>query len=412
VKENCIFVALDLPGYGGSGDPPDYTADTYLNIVALFICQMRKLLSKRFPDEEIGRVLVIGHDWGATIAYRLAAQAPQIADRFILINSMFVEHTRENVRNELLASQAMLRGWRKKPWRTRYTLLRKALHNLLPIFTQLLNSCYIFAFNLPWPIVAWLGYIGDYALVRLLHAYEYPQWPEAPAANEGSDRATSPSKFLAWANAQRVASLKARKNIYLVATSVGPSGNTPGVSSDPSHPGQEYITYDHTITARARDGGWPSKICLYREGLGYEQWDLSLELREELEDIFLRAHLAVANGSHEKHNSSRHLRSPPPLDPALHVTPVSGGDLRCPTTVIWGLADPVLDPRLTLNGIGDYLPQHSQVVTLSNVGHGVPHEPRGIEVLSKVILWFLTGEAENLGHVLKDIGYAKIEVDK
>jgi len=36
------------------------------------------------------RVLLVAHDWGSTIAFRLASEAPQLADRFIIVNSFHV----------------------------------------------------------------------------------------------------------------------------------------------------------------------------------------------------------------------------------------------------------------------------------------------------------------------------------
>lgn len=36
------------------------------------------------------KVIIVAHDWGCVLAYRLAAEAPQLADRFILTNGPLV----------------------------------------------------------------------------------------------------------------------------------------------------------------------------------------------------------------------------------------------------------------------------------------------------------------------------------
>jgi pimeloyl-ACP methyl ester carboxylesterase len=36
------------------------------------------------------RVIIVSHDWGCVLATRLAAEAPQLADRFILSNGPLV----------------------------------------------------------------------------------------------------------------------------------------------------------------------------------------------------------------------------------------------------------------------------------------------------------------------------------
>jgi pimeloyl-ACP methyl ester carboxylesterase len=36
------------------------------------------------------RTVIVGHDWGCVLSMRLAAEAPQLADRFILSNGPLV----------------------------------------------------------------------------------------------------------------------------------------------------------------------------------------------------------------------------------------------------------------------------------------------------------------------------------
>lgn len=40
--------------------------------------------------DEAGKVFVVSHDWGSIIGYRLASEAPQLADRFIISCAVYV----------------------------------------------------------------------------------------------------------------------------------------------------------------------------------------------------------------------------------------------------------------------------------------------------------------------------------
>lgn len=42
------------------------------------------------PGKERPRVIIVGHDWGCIIGCRLAVEASQLADRFILSNGAHV----------------------------------------------------------------------------------------------------------------------------------------------------------------------------------------------------------------------------------------------------------------------------------------------------------------------------------
>ena len=49
-------------------------------------------------QKKSGRVLVVGHDWGAIVGFRLAAEAPRLANRFILSNSVHVRFLERSFR--------------------------------------------------------------------------------------------------------------------------------------------------------------------------------------------------------------------------------------------------------------------------------------------------------------------------
>jgi len=82
---DATLVAVDLPDYGGSDSLPNYGPDQVLETICLFIIRMRE----HYGSDE-GKVLVVSHDWGGVIAARLAAEAPQVADHFVIANTLIV----------------------------------------------------------------------------------------------------------------------------------------------------------------------------------------------------------------------------------------------------------------------------------------------------------------------------------
>ena len=95
LRQKATLIAVDLPGYGGSESLEIYDATSVLNTLSSFIIGMRDKYASnevkyRFSDESREKILIVSHDWGAIVAYRLAVEAPQLADRFIMINSVLV----------------------------------------------------------------------------------------------------------------------------------------------------------------------------------------------------------------------------------------------------------------------------------------------------------------------------------
>lgn len=83
---------MDLPGYGGSDKLQKYTATEVLEKLTEYIIALRERYGFDGPthDQESERVIIVAHDWGCVLAMRLAADAPQLADRFILTNGPLV----------------------------------------------------------------------------------------------------------------------------------------------------------------------------------------------------------------------------------------------------------------------------------------------------------------------------------
>lgn len=96
LQENAILIALDLPGFGGSDSFPHYGAIEVLEALTEFIVGMREHYIS--SDNEVdgqwkdypNKVFIVGHDWGCALGCRLAAEAPCLADRFILTNAPHV----------------------------------------------------------------------------------------------------------------------------------------------------------------------------------------------------------------------------------------------------------------------------------------------------------------------------------
>lgn len=111
-------MALDLPGYGGSDSLAKYDAYNVLEAVASFILGMRERYGVDGDGDETvagggavggvgtvgderGRVVVVSHDWGSVIASRLASEAPQLADHFVLTSAVLVS-TSSSLRSSFL----------------------------------------------------------------------------------------------------------------------------------------------------------------------------------------------------------------------------------------------------------------------------------------------------------------------
>ncbi|MEP7050116.1 MAG: alpha/beta hydrolase [Pseudomonadota bacterium] len=106
-------IAFDLPGYGESERLPN-VLDYRAALVAADIAGLIRAL-------ELPSVHVLGHDWGGTLAYCLAAEHPELVKGLIVLNAGHPE------------------------------LFRTALQH----YEQLRRSWYMFLFQLPW-LPEWL----------------------------------------------------------------------------------------------------------------------------------------------------------------------------------------------------------------------------------------------------------------
>jgi pimeloyl-ACP methyl ester carboxylesterase len=107
-------VALDMRGYAQSDAPPswrDYRLETLAGDIAGVVAQLSD------PEVDGGRAHVVGHDWGAAVAWAVATLHPDRVRRLAILN---VPHP-----------ETMLRTLRRSP-------------------RQLLRSWYMFFFQIPW----------------------------------------------------------------------------------------------------------------------------------------------------------------------------------------------------------------------------------------------------------------------
>lgn len=86
---HATIVCVDLPGFGGSDSLPK--SDTrVLEALTDFIIATKERYEQAHPEAGETNTIIVAHDWGCAIAFRLAAEASVLADRFILSNGPHV----------------------------------------------------------------------------------------------------------------------------------------------------------------------------------------------------------------------------------------------------------------------------------------------------------------------------------
>ncbi|KAL4810716.1 hypothetical protein BDV18DRAFT_149902 [Aspergillus unguis] len=344
----ATLVALDLPGYGGSESLNSYTADAVLESLTEFIISMRNKYGIDNDDAtHQQRTIIVGHDWGCLVSMRLAADAPQLADRFILTNGPLMSLTVSNISRRLSSSSKMFRSFLRSPVRER-SLLLNVFKSLKPIFRQLLMSGYVFVFQLPLTFVAYLGSGGNQSFLKQIQ-----KMPFKKASFTVTDIAEG------------------------MAITLGPSvheGKTQTASGE---------TYAESAIKRPSISSFAEMCRYYREGASLSPWKKSLETITSLHGI------AQENGIQRSGSSGSGLFDDGPP-----------GALKAATTLVWGTKDSALTHELCLDGISDYLPRGSQVVELPESEHWTPMEAEARVALAKLIEWAVLGEVEDIGAVV------------
>ena len=201
LKDTATVIAVDLPGFGGSDSFDSYGPNCVLEALTEFIVAMREehnltaevdwTQAQSTGESQGNPVFIVGHDWGCVLAYRLAAEASCLADRFIVTNGPLVcvisvglnQHLRltqnlqvplslENKDRILESACKMIRTFLHAPLRN-YHCLHKALNTVRPLLWQALLFSYIAAFHLPFFMVKYFGTAGSYAYFRAVHQASY-----------------------------------------------------------------------------------------------------------------------------------------------------------------------------------------------------------------------------------------------
>jgi pimeloyl-ACP methyl ester carboxylesterase len=348
LANKATLIAVDLPGFGGSDSLDTYGPAQVLEAMAEFILKMRE----QYLTGESGRVAIVAHDWGAIIGFRLASEAPQLADRFIMSNCVHPPLVEANVRTRLASARQMARTWLHSPFNL--LPLRRAFGNIAPLLRQIIKSGYVFVFNLPIPMANVVGNVGDFWWFRYLNAVSTHPDPSKP--------------------------LTGAHGAEMLASSVGPSLRECSTAVNSSE-----LAYSDSVRRRARMGGYTEKIGLYRHGLGFLPWKKSLETLWELNQLQQRA-------GRRRSSSSATLFDTSPE-----------GSIKAPVTVIWGKRDIAIENAIALEGFRDYFAvKNSQLIMVSRCGHWSPLEKQGFPIFEEVIEWTITGEQGSLRNKLGD----------
>jgi pimeloyl-ACP methyl ester carboxylesterase len=88
--QEATIICVDLPGYGGSDSLEIYDTEV-LEALTEFVVAMRDTyLPTEGNQAATANTYIVGHDWGCVLSFRLASEAPMLADRFILTNGPHV----------------------------------------------------------------------------------------------------------------------------------------------------------------------------------------------------------------------------------------------------------------------------------------------------------------------------------
>jgi pimeloyl-ACP methyl ester carboxylesterase len=316
-----------------------------LETMTEFILDMRKQYLQ--ADR---KVVVVTHDWGALIGARLASEASQLAEHWVITSGMIPHLTKANAASQWTLAKQMLHTWIRSPFNVR--LLKTAITALGPVRSQFRRSFYIFCFHLPWPFSNFFATFGNYWFLRILHSL---------------------GKGKARKDEQLIGRLDPREAGEAMAMSTGPS--IPQLEESAEI--KSSLRYGESVRKRIHDRGMSDKTGIYRDGLFTGTWEKSLETTAALFELD-----SVTNSTLSSSTSSAPL-----------LGSVLDGSLKAPTTLMLGEHDPAFDQRLALDNVKDFLVSGSQVVLVKDAGHWLPLEPSGRRVVEKTVSWALNQEA-------------------
>jgi pimeloyl-ACP methyl ester carboxylesterase len=232
---------------------------------------------------------------------------------------------------------------RNVPTSSRPPLLQ-AVRTLKPLFRQLCLSGYIFAMQLPAPLVHFFLVGGNNSLMKAVHKGSHGKAKLTPG-----DAAES------------------------MASSMGPSL----AESKTQTPNGD--SYPRTIKYSREFANVMNMAGYYRDGAGLSRWNKSLETVTAL-------HRLAAGNELRRTSSGTGL-----FDEA------APGVMKASSTVLWGKLDIALEPTICLDGMADYLVGDSQIVLLPRSGHFTPIEVESRAALKSAVEWAVQGEKEDIG---------------
>lgn len=222
--------------------------------------------------------------------------------------------------------------------------LLQAIRTLKPLFRQLILSGYIFAMQLPVPLVEYLLIGGNHSLMKGVHKGSYGK-----------------------------AEFKPRDAAESMASSMGPSLAESKTQTSNGETYPSTIKYSHEFANVMNMAGY------YRDGAATRHWHKSLETVTGL-------HGLAGDNDLRRTSSGAGL-----FDEG------APGVLKASSTVFWGMKDIALDPTICLDGMADYLVGGSQVVLLPRSGHFTPIEVESRAALEAAVQWAVQGEKEDVG---------------
>ncbi|RMZ86185.1 hypothetical protein DV737_g284, partial [Chaetothyriales sp. CBS 132003] len=337
----ATVVAVDMPGYGGT-DGFKVFDTVVLEALTEFILGIREAyLGKQSSGDARANVYIVAHDWGAVLSLRLASEAPVLADRFILLNGPHVELAYANRDKGIRAAGKAFRTFASSP-RENWNYLRIGIETLRPLIRQVFLFGYQYAFQLPAPMVKFLGTAGNYSFVRGAGMAKYGK--------------------------------KGRSEFHEkeeIAATLGPGVNEakPHAASVANDLATD--TYGETVSERAKSEAtaFYTMTSYYRDGCGWNDWTKAPELLARLRalDPNTAATTAPANASGIK------------------------GALHAPLTMIWGEKDLACTMPVCLDGIDAYLAPSSEVTLLPRSGHWTAIEKESRAAVAKLLALYAAG---------------------
>ncbi|KAF2717925.1 alpha/beta-hydrolase [Polychaeton citri CBS 116435] len=349
---DTAFVSLDLPGYGGSDGLTGYGSDQVLNtLVKAFVELRRKHLSNATTDAVVSaqKCVLVSHDWGGVIAFRLAKETHRLFDRVIIMNSISIELAAKNIRERVSSAYHNYKKWFTSGFDDEIS--QRASDDLQPVLTQLRKSHYIFMFQSFLPV----GDLFPSAMQFMVNACHNMVLHPLKQVSELTSTA-----------------LKARH----MAASEGP-----GIPECFEHGMDPNYGWSVKLRAKAQLAGhWNERIRLYSDGLAFDSWNASSEI-------------------------SHYTNAPDTSQSADGVTSL----FQYPISIIFGMKDTALDYRIAIDGIEDYFreqpddsptvdPKHdNHILRLRDCGHWTPLESDGAAVLEGLLRWELQEDASGKG---------------